>query len=538
MPTDIELREIARRLRIFFLTLFDPREAVYIYAKLPLAHAEYYEAHPEELPERMFATGKYKGKVLRFWMNPVYSTQGPPRWIVRRVLDPFRREPGSTSLKLLRQLFILNDMGYEIFFCPQPLTCSLRSHRTVRLVRHLVLEFDNDSLAQQESVLEPYKPYIAAITWSGNKSLHALVRLDPYLWNKNAKGWKQIRGGFGGDADVEDDDVMEWPEHRDTVEYWISLFQEQGILVDSKVIKDFSHVTRLPFFKHAGTGQVAQVRFLNRQARWNRFFDIKDVPSQGCSQQNESNSTCGAESVQRAKNRKGKVGSTDVDTFLEYAEEHLERYRELKNLGIPCRHTRLSCHKYLFTAAVLYGWDDDRLAAAWRHIVSLHPENIGCSINHAVKDILSEWHKRTHRGFYLPDLGKLPSLTKRHRQHMAHHLELGGCPEPSRAARIIRRVILPLVQTMPHQCQSGTVGISSVKIRNAARTPSSTRYRHILTWMHEQGLVVCTNARYVATVQTRTYRVNIPLLLLLLGYRTEELDWSLAEPWRDVLSVA
>ena len=42
MPTDIELREIARKLRIFFLTLFNSDDTVYIYAKLRPDRMEYY----------------------------------------------------------------------------------------------------------------------------------------------------------------------------------------------------------------------------------------------------------------------------------------------------------------------------------------------------------------------------------------------------------------------------------------------------------------------------------------------------------------
>ena len=339
--------------------------------------------------------------------------------------------------------------------------------------------------------------------------------------------------------DVERDDAMEWPEHRDIAQHWISLFQAQGILVDSGVIKDFSRVTRLPFFKHAGTGQAARAIFLNRQAGWNRFVDIKDVPSQDCLHQIENNGTCGAQSVQRAKNCKGGAGSTIVTPFTAYAKEHIEKYKDLLTSGISARHTRLECHRYIMTAATVYGWGEDRLEEVGRRIFGMNPQNIGCSPKAAVADLIRHRRRmRSAKRFFLPNLSKLPVPSNNHCNHLLDELAKAGCPEPAKAARIILKVVVPAMRSCPVQAENGKLNLHTRKIQRAVRKCMNSRYTHIMEWFDTHGLIECTNRSYVVGVQTRTYRVNIPLLLLLLGYRTEELDWAFAEPWGDVLAVA
>jgi hypothetical protein len=73
------------------------------------------------------------------------------------------------------------------------------------------------------------------------------------------------------------------------------------------------------------------------------------------------------------------------------------------------------------------------------------------------------------------------------------------------------------------QCLGGTLNLRAVEMRDACL---DRRYREALEWMMGAGLLECTGMNYLPGRRTRTYRVNVPMLIWLAGFRTGDLAWG------------
>ena len=167
------------------------------------------------------------------------------------------------------------------------------------------------------------------------------------------------------------------------------------------------------------------------------------------------------------------------------------------------------------------------MAREWRRIIKRNPEATVESVKSAVRDMLLAWKATDGVRIYLPDVSKLPDLDDAKRGVLETRLVGMGCREPRKAARIVARVLLPLIKSLPRQCRQGTVGIQSTDLRNAAHIRGHTRgYKDLWDWMQKVAIVACKNHDYVPDSRTRQYGVNIPLIVWLCGYRTEDLEWS------------
>ena len=532
----MEIKEQVQMLRGFFGTLFQPEDKVFIYPSLSDGKLKYYKAHLDELPE------------ILHQRHLSWERDGHRN--LRKFLKPFMVEPASIDADTVSQLRDLNELGYDIYFVANPLLCSKRCQKTVRVARHLVIESDIASLDNQWAVLEKYKDFFSALIFTGNKSYHAYAAIDPPMRNPNCVGYGEIRK-LGKDTSAK------WKQYVDLAKCWIEEMRGNGIDVDPLVIKDYSRVSRVPGFKHAKTGKECEIKRLNPQAL--DFFpknyanddialilgsdesgrpQIPSSPEKSCRVQLESplvpywylgtayrfSSYSGSWRVEGAWRN---IVMTDLKPGSTYLDD-LEIYWQLKRYGIPRRHERIRLHKALFTVARVFCWSKEKLGEEWLSIVKINPNHIGCSKEEAVEDICRHFNSAERLPIYLPNATTIPEPNVAHEIHLESSLEEMQCPDITNTKRLIVRVLLPLIKQFPVQCCRGMLGIKS---KDMLLATIKGKYTPALTWMLQNRLISMTRKGYFVGIMTRTYAVNIPLILFLMGYGSKELDWSKAMAW-------
>lgn len=550
-PTDLSAHAVM--LKEFFSALFDPRDTVYIYPRLrpdsPLTARS--GLNPDDLP-----------------------TEG-------RVVS---RRPSSTTTKTLARLHELNAQGYDIYYCVNPLIHPRRCQKGVLMARNILIEMDHSSMDIQLEMLERFKSNIVSATYSGSRSLHMIVKLDPPLWNPYRVGRMMVPRLMKGETSAR------WPQFVDLANRWISRFGMLGQTIDNRAAKDYARLSRVPGFLHAGTGIVSTLEHLDRYMSWDWKNEVEDEINQICEPSDEEledrhqmleaglseydrDRICGRdvlfpevvpqssipkprggsnsqkEGVKPVSGAEGKAlepspslgGTRGFDrlvcdtstTNVMYTRppksflDDIEDYERLIHTGLPGRGTRMKYHKVVFTVARIFNWTEERLATEWRHIIEINPEGTDKTPDVAAASLLGDWRANKRHTLYLPDVTKLPEFDQGKMGLLKSRLGSMGCNEPRKAARIIAGVILPLIQKIPRQCINGTTGIKSIKLQEAANIRGESRgYRQTWEWMQKVGIVACTNKKYMPGSQIRTYWVNIPVVIWLCNYRTEELVWS------------
>ena len=555
-PYANDLQSHARLLKDFFSALFGPNDTVYIYPRLrpgsPLTIRSGLIA--DELP-----------------------TEG-------RVVS---RKPSSTNTKTLARLHELNAQGYDIYFCVNPLIHPRRCQKGVVLARNILIEMDHSDMETQREMLERYKSNIASATYSGSRSLHMIVKMNPPLWNPNRVVRMMVPRLKEGQTSAR------WPQYVELANHWISRLEMLGHAIDNRAARDYARLSRVPGFLHAGTGIVSTLEHLDAGASWDwkaekdaeppeptdeemdAYFEAMEAevpehvkeriwgldmlfpdvvratrpltgetssPAVSCRSREPQDKP---PSPTPSPPRVGHIINTSTTNVVRNTPQRsflddLDDFENLLRTGLPGRGTRMRLHKMAFTAARVFGLSKKRLAAKWRRVIKENPEGTDKEPDKAVASLLGDW--RANKGFrlYLPDVTKMPTIDKGKTGQLEARLGEIGCPEPRKAARIVTRVVLPVIRKVPRQCIGGTAGINSTMLREAANIRGESRgYRRTWEWMQEAGIVGCTNGKYSPGSQTRMYRVNIPLVLWLCGYRTEELDWSKAEghPWPELAKM-
>ncbi len=541
-------------LKEFFSTLFNSRDTVYIYPRLR-------PNSPLTIRSGLIADES--------------PTEG-------RVVS---RKPSSTNTKTLARLHELNAQGYDIYFCVNPLIHPRRCQKSVLMARNILIEMDESSMDIQLEMLKIFKSNIVSATYSGGRSLHMIVKLDLPLWNPNRVGRMMVHRLKKGETSAR------WPQYVDLANRWISRFGMLGHTVDYRAAKDYARLSRVPGFRHAGTGVVSTLEHLDRNMSWDWKNEIEAEDNQECeptveevdlrhrmreaglseydrdricgrdvlfpevvntqssipkprggssSQKEGVNDVSGAEG--RALEPSPRLGGTEglygldrntsttnvmsTSTRKSFIDD-IEDYDRLIQTGLPRRGTRMIIHKVVFTVARIFNWTEERLATEWRHIIEINPEGTDKTPEVAAASLLGDWRANRNHSLYLPDVTKLPEFDQGKIGVLETRLGGMGCKEPRKAARIIAKVILPIIQKIPRQCVEGTAGIKSIKLQEAANIRGTSRgYRQTWEWMQSAGIVICTNKKYMPGSQIRMYWVNIAAVLWLCGFRTDELDWG------------
>jgi hypothetical protein len=207
-------------------------------------------------------------------------------------------------------------------------------------------------------------------------------------------------------------------------------------------------------------------------------------------------------------------------TFL----DDLDEYERLTREGIPGRHQRNDIHEVMFTVMRVRRWSVGQLKTAWKDILSIHPENIGCGIEYGVEDIVRHWEDLKNKPDWIwhPDPYTLPDLSQERIRAMKGRLQERGCREPNAAAKIIARVLYPACQRCPAACREGRAALQSKDIQRACNGRGSVP---AMEWLREETFLARVHASYIPGHRSMLYFVNQPLVLHYLGFRTEELGW-------------
>jgi len=569
----MDIKEHAELLRDFFTTLFEPDETVYIFPGLSEAKFEEFSENWETLPAQKY------NKWLKF---PEHGDGN--RFEPRRFLDPYHRKASSTDVQVIKKLYDFADMGYDIFFCVNHLTCAKRCQKTVHTARHIVLEADGADIETQKAIFEDYKDYFAAMIFSGSRSIHAYAQLAPSIPNYGCVGWKKLQAI----KKERQKTALPLPEYNAIAQFWINEMRERGLVLDTAVATDYARVSRVPGFKHSKTGKVAEVLFLNpkalgsqslmHQRNWETNEEAITLVSDDFNDSNDSNdetiiesgfglgegiqgSLAGQDSLEDNIDIKvskvspvdptmiaNKVSSIALESTQELNQQsqykgapktnvqhnqhfldHFKVFQALKRDGITQRGIRKSCHVALFVAGRIFGWDKARLAAEWKAIVSLKPENIGLTPDKAVDELLAHYDsKQNNSKISLPNALSLPQDPTPRLNEILSNLKQFNCPKPKDVATIIIKVLWQPIRELPVQCERGTVGIQT---RALCKVCSRGQYKPAWNWLMAQNMVGLIDPSYISGRRTRRYSINIPLILCLMGFCAEELDWSEGKGW-------
>jgi hypothetical protein len=577
----------------FFTTQFDYDERVYIFPGLS-------DQRHKELTQQCQDLGLASGIDLHgrdiAYPNPLRGQKNQPWVLVNKFLDPFVRKAGSEDARLIRKLNDFVDWGFNIFFAINPLSFNSRSKRTVLRAQNLLLESDSDPLDFQERVFMEFRDNISAMVYSGNHSIHALVKVSPALFNPHCLGWKD-KETLQHYKDIHMPSPS-WYEYDVVANYWIQQMASKNLTLDKEVALDWSRVSRVPGFAHSKSGKPAQIIFLNpdatppdsksiiRDAYWNSDMvpviygdeiinvlpndsdtpvsvdtpsdsftehtdgenqvyplmnnnsynpEINEVSIDGNSmlgrlikaseEKKGKRGKLGKQSLMDTRNTRVGIGMRNVTPILEPTTflDDLETYETLKMNGISARHLRRTYHGAMLTVRRVFLWDDAKFGEECRKILSIHPSNIDGDIETNVADLLKDGSIRGVIPVYLPNTAALPEIGKDNKKHFIRILFEKGCKEPRIAFRIIDKVLWDFIRVQPLKCQAGKLGIHSASIMKACKPKP---YRAILNWLEDKAILVCTNTSYEVGGHPRTFFVNIPLIIYLLGFKSSDLNWS------------
>ncbi|HTS18011.1 MAG TPA: hypothetical protein VMP11_10600 [Verrucomicrobiae bacterium] len=442
--------------------------------------------------------------------------------------------PMSTTLKSRRfdsvvaRLRELNSLRYDVFVCPNPLSYGHRYQATVIGVRVLVLEGDDDDKQAWLNLLERRRECFLLAVDSGNRSIHLHVPIPPIRNPHCVHSWRDLQMMMKHDLDTTVDLA---PFHR-KAEKLEALARSEGVNPDPNVLKNFASLVRCPGFRHSLTGRMARLIHVRSGSvpsssgagggdtvGWKGVVGV-ETRNRGVESEKTGVSVEEARPEGRAGNPMLQAPDTVGTSFL----DDLDRYQRLKTEGIPARHRRVGLHRVMFTAGRLWGWLDDehRLREGWRAILSIHPHNIGCSVDQGVEDIVRHAGEAGDFKFHLPCARALPDLDQGRVTVLQEHLQAEGCPHSVSASRIIARVLYPIVRRCPGACLDGTAAVRSREVQLAS---VNQQYKPAMEWLETHNIMVVANRSYSPGIRSRLYRINVPLVLWLLGFRTADLVW-------------
>lgn len=506
----------------FFRVLFDSEDIVLIVAGLGdekhKALCECLGDWPEEVGGR----------------KTTYFDSDLGRYQPFHFLKPFIVTQTSIAAGDLAALHEINRQGYDIFFAINPMSCGRRCQQTVTMARHILIESDENDIDTQLRFFKEYESNIVSAVHSGGKSLHCLVRLSPPRSHPGVVGaWTAFRLPRGATKAT-------WAEYRQMGNYWIAEAKIHGIEIDAGAAHDHARVSRVPGFLHGKTGRVAEVIRLNPSASWDwRVTDLSifNIHSDSFSFSSLKPKTKPFPDPSEEKKKRRNTTTTNVVRNFKKTDsspssrtsflDSIEAFEILRKNGLPGRHVRRKMHKVLFETARVFDWQRARTAEEWTSVIRKNPQATVETVESAVEDMLREMDAVDGISIYLPDLTKLPELDKTKMEVMESRFVGMGCKAPMKAARIVARVILPLVKRLPRQCLMGIAGIQSRELRNAAHIRGHSRaYMDLWEWMQSIGIARCMRCDYAPLGRTRQYAINVPMVLWLCGFRTEELDWA------------
>ena len=377
-------------------------------------------AFPELLFGKPTSIRKPKGEIIPVMFFCPYTSCGRGK---RGDFPSLRKQMGK--------LLLLNAMGWDVYGCANPILYRCRIQRAIPAIHNLLAESDDSSLEEQEETIRMMKSVVGAVVFSGNKSYHQYYRLRAPIRNphcvtsKDLDELKPTIGTANGRKATSWDAVQSLKRAARlstiTVEpfkYAADLLrglilERGGIQLCSRPLFNFSGLSRVPGFVHAGSGRLSSLDFLDDNAAmhdngtcepddvkyspyWRKEFGIPDdevfPPKHRKMAAPTPSSFDGIDPNDSPRQEEGKVkeegsetgtGTTPIDplptdgiskggetlnptgnkggtppvfspgqTFL----EDLADFEKLKVSGIQCQGTRRSLHRVVVNVALIQGW--------------------------------------------------------------------------------------------------------------------------------------------------------------------------------------
>lgn len=181
----------------------------------------------------LFEPEEYVGYVVNTFALPdgkQSPTMGNYSRTVQQILDGIN---GTTQLENVFGTFN-KEMGAWIRF--NPIDGKGVKNDNVTAFRYMLLESDNMSLGKQKAILEQLELPIAAMVFSGGKSIHAIVKVDAYSYE----------------------------EYRKRVDFIYSIAQKNGFKPDKKN-RNPSRLARMPGVMRGGNPQFLMATNIGKE---------------------------------------------------------------------------------------------------------------------------------------------------------------------------------------------------------------------------------------------------------------------------------
>lgn len=181
----------------------------------------------------LFEPEEYVGYVVNTFALPdgkQSPTMGNYSRTVQQILDGIN---GTTQLENVFGSFN-KEMGAWIRF--NPIDGKGVKNDNVTAFRYMLLESDNMSLGKQKAILEQLELPIAAMVFSGGKSIHAIVKVDAYSYE----------------------------EYRKRVDFIYSIAQKNGFKPDKKN-RNPSRLSRMPGVMRGGNPQFLMATNIGKE---------------------------------------------------------------------------------------------------------------------------------------------------------------------------------------------------------------------------------------------------------------------------------
>jgi RecA-family ATPase len=182
----------------------------------------------------LFEPEEYVGYVVNTFALPdgkQSPTMGNYSRTVQQILDGIN---GTTQLENVFGTFN-KEMGAWIRF--NPIDGKGVKNDNVTAFRYMLLESDNMSLGKQKAILEQLELPIAAMVFSGGKSIHAIVKVDAYSYE----------------------------EYRKRVDFIYSIAQKNGFKPDKKN-RNPSRLSRMPGVMRDGNPQFLMATNIGKES--------------------------------------------------------------------------------------------------------------------------------------------------------------------------------------------------------------------------------------------------------------------------------
>jgi len=487
----------AERLMAFLKLLYRENERVFFF---PLMH--------DPVLNEYTATKKpYPAQIGRICISkyPSSSKWHPPA----KALNPISASVGSRTFhKTFDYLNQINELGYDIYLTPNPLTYKRRVKETVREIRYIVLESDDISIEAQQAFLEMIKPNVRVAVFTGNRSIHCYIPLTHPIRNHEclyANQYKRIQHLPDNSPDI----VI--PDFNEVVEGF-KMFLSGHNYPYCESLRSFWGLTRCPYFINHKSGVEADVIYESNatnigyindfgvsghelleinevgRVKWERYKGLEPGSVYHYCNQVEPmvHSLDNSPPQKEPKAERLSQETNDAKPGGQFLRD-LNAYEELKISGIPKRGVRISLHKVMFTATRLFDWNDDKLGLEWRNIVSINPRNIGFGIDDAVDDLLREWDiekNRTFR-FWTPAQATLPDASTTHKDNVRIKLNAWGCKKARSASNLIIKLLYPTIRKALVPCLRGTVAIQAKEIWKAC---NGNVNKEMIQWLDEKNI--------------------------------------------------